>query len=90
LAATRNKGDRICPRCTIPTAEFDKLGHQRDMRGRVTRARSYLSDLVSRARDCIYRMGYLVSGAAMERMLRPMSIVPTVVSNSTLRQIMPA
>jgi hypothetical protein len=81
LATTRNRGDRICPRCTIPTAEFDKLGHQQDTKGRTTRARSYCPDLVNRARDCIYNLGYLVTGAAVERMLRPMSLVPTVVSS---------
>jgi hypothetical protein len=83
LGTTRNKGDRICPRCTIPTAEFNKLGHQQDTKGRITRARSYLSDLVNRARDCIYRMGYLVNAAGVERMLHPMSLVPTVVSGVT-------
>ena len=57
------------------------------MKGRATRARSYLPDLVNRARDWVYHMGYLVSGAAVERILRPMSLVPTVVSSQTLRWI---
>lgn len=79
LGTTRTKGDRICPRCTIPTADFDKLGHQQDTTGRIARARHYPEYLVNRARDCIYSSGYPVNHAGIERMLKPMSVVPTVV-----------
>lgn len=79
LATTRTLGDRICPRCTIPTEEFDKLGLLRDITGRVTRARSYVSYLVNLARTWIYHQGYLVNSAAVERLLKPWTVVPTVV-----------
>ncbi|KAF8233087.1 hypothetical protein L208DRAFT_1142259, partial [Tricholoma matsutake] len=77
LGTTHNKGDWICPQCTTPTAEFNKLGHQQDMKGRITQSQSYLSSLVNRARDCIYCAGYTINATAVERMLRPMSLVPT-------------
>jgi len=42
-------------------------------------ARSYLGDLVLRARECIYKLGYSVVAAGIERMLKPLSLVPTLV-----------
>jgi hypothetical protein len=87
LGTTCNKGVRICPRCTTPTAEFDKLGHLQDVKGCIARARSYLGDLVRRARDCVYHKGYVVNAAAVERMLHPMLLVPTLVRGITFNRI---
>jgi hypothetical protein len=79
LATTRNRGDCTCPRCTIPRKEFDKLGQHYDLKARVSQARSYLGDLVERARQCIYKSGYCLTAAGIERMLKPLSLVPTTV-----------
>jgi hypothetical protein len=79
----RNRGDCTCPRCTIPRKEFDKLGQHHDLKGRITRARSYLGSLIERARECIYKLGYSVTAAGIERMLKPLSLVPTTVRQAT-------
>jgi hypothetical protein len=59
--------------------EFDKLGQRNDMKKRVTLTRSYFSSLVNWAREYIYKFGYFISAAGIERMLHPLSVVPTVV-----------
>ena len=79
LGTTRSKGDRICPRCTILTATFDKLGHQHDTAERATKARHYPQMLVHTARAHVYSSGYPVNSVGIERMLKPMSLVPTTV-----------
>jgi hypothetical protein len=79
LATVRNRGNCTCPRCTIPRKEFDKLGQHYDLKGRTTQARSYLGDLVKRAREAIYKSGHFVTAAGIERMLKPLSLVPTTV-----------
>jgi hypothetical protein len=56
------------------------MGQVRDMNHRIQKARSYLWDIVRRARDFIYRLGLPVAGVAVERLLKPFSIVPTIVS----------
>jgi hypothetical protein len=63
----------------IPQKEFDKVGHRNDAKGRITRARSYLFSLIDRARECIYKYGHFITSTAIERMLHPVSVVPTVV-----------
>jgi hypothetical protein len=83
LATIRNCGDCTCPWCTIPQKEFHKLGQHHDMKGRITRTRSYLGDLVENARECIYKSGYSVTAAGVEHMLKPFSLVPTMVRLAT-------
>jgi hypothetical protein len=55
------------------------MGQARDMQSRLSRARSYVGDLITLARDFIYRKGLNVAGAAVERLLLEHSWVPTTV-----------
>ena len=51
---------------------------------RVSQARtSYLGDLVEKAREYIYKSGYSVTAAGIERMLKPFSLMPTTVRLAT-------
>jgi hypothetical protein len=79
IAALREKGDCLCPRCLVTKADIDKLGYIRDARNRISNARTYARDLVVTARDIIYRLGYGVKSAAVERVLKEKSLVPTLV-----------
>jgi hypothetical protein len=63
----------------MPKTEFMKVGQHHDVNVCVKLARVYLADVVNRARDYIYKSGYFVNAAGMERMLKPFSLVPTVV-----------
>jgi Plavaka transposase len=80
LAALRDKGLCLCPRCLVPRDALDKLGQVRDSQGRTSRARIFDLDWITRARNVIYRLGFPVRSAAIERMLKPTSLAPTVVS----------
>jgi hypothetical protein len=66
--------------------DCDKLGGVFDMRYRLEKARTYLADVVNNARDRIYRLGHGVSAKGVENLLKPFSLVPTVVGifNCTL------
>ena len=79
LAALRDKGLCLCPRCLVPRDALDKLGQVRDSQGRISRARIFDLDWITRARNIIYQLGFPVRSAGIERMLKPASLSPTVV-----------
>src|SRR6267154_3466186 len=79
LATVRNNGNCPCPRCLVKKEDISKLGQVRDMQNRLSRARSYVGDLITRARDFIYKLGLNVAGAAVERLLFEHSWAPTTV-----------
>jgi hypothetical protein len=56
------------------------MGLKRDQNIREHKRR-YFGDLVQRARDLIYKEAAKITGAAVNRLLKPTSSVPTIVSN---------
>lgn len=87
LATIRDKGLCACPRCSIPRIEFDKLGLAKDSEQRLNTERSAPTSIVANARHRIYDKGYTVNAAAIERMLKPQSLVPTIVCAYLLQHI---
>jgi hypothetical protein len=77
ISTIRNKGLCPCPRCFILKTEIYKLGQKLDARCRIAQARTYLGDIITTARDFIYKQGYGVTSAAVERLLKEKSWVPT-------------
>jgi hypothetical protein len=63
----------------VKKEDISKLGQVRDMKNRLSRARSYVGGLITQARDFIYKLGLNVAGAAVERLLAEHSWVPTAV-----------
>lgn len=80
LGTIRDGGLCPCPRCTVLMTDTDKLGQVFDMKYRLTKARTYLGDIVAKARDYIYNLGYGLQSAFTERLLKPLSLTPTIVS----------
>lgn len=72
-------GARPCPRCLVSLCDVSLLGTERDFRTRKTLVRNGNQFNVHVARKIIYRDGYTVSSAAVENLLRPNSLVPTLV-----------
>lgn len=60
------------------------MGGVFDIRYRVEKARIYLSDAVNNARDRIYQLGHGVSAQGVENLLKPFSLLPTVVRTFVL------
>ena len=79
LATVRDRGCCPCPRCQASKKDFDQMGLVRDLRARITKARVYFSDKITRARDFIYELGKPIAGTAVERLLKVQSLVPTPV-----------
>jgi hypothetical protein len=52
---------------------------KRDNKFRLKNVRTYLFDYVQIARDAIYRLGAAIAGAAVNRLLKTTSSVPTLV-----------
>lgn len=82
IASIRNLGKCPCPRCLIPLNRVRNLGMARDMTQRDTMAR--VDDVQRRsrieaARRLIYEKNFTVNSAAVEKILRDMSLVPTAV-----------
>ncbi|KZT20578.1 hypothetical protein NEOLEDRAFT_1158607 [Neolentinus lepideus HHB14362 ss-1] len=81
LATLRDKGNCPCPRCLVLKNEIPALGQHLDMQRRNQRARKANGEWrrkVEMARGFIYEQGYRVNSKAIERVLQPESLVPTV------------
>ena len=59
--------------------DISKLGQVRDVQNRLSHAHSYVGDLVTRAREFVYKLGLNVTGAAVECLIYEHSWVPTKV-----------
>ena len=82
LATIRNLGSFPCPRCLIPKEKIPEVGTKNDDRRRERDQRVANDNLFSDiklARTWIYNEGLLVKSAAVERLLSPTSLVPTLV-----------
>ena len=62
-------------------SQTDTVGLVADVKTRTEKARKYLADMVNEARRAIYTLGLPIGGAAVERLLKPTSSVPTKVSS---------
>ena len=82
LATIRNLGSFPCPRCLIPKEKIPEVGTKNDDRRRERDRRVANNKLfsdINLARTWIYNEGSLVKSAAVERLLSPTSLVPTLV-----------
>ncbi|KJA20593.1 hypothetical protein HYPSUDRAFT_101131, partial [Hypholoma sublateritium FD-334 SS-4] len=87
LATIRNLGSFPCPRCLVPKEKIPEIGTKNDDRRRETNRRVANNSLFSKirlARTWIYNQGLRVKAAAVERLLSPTSLVPTVNAFSIL------
>jgi hypothetical protein len=84
IATIRDNGLCPCPRCLVPKNDIDRLGYMQDAKNRITMARTYIRHLVVHARDFIYKMGYGLDSAPVKRLLKPRSLVPTLVGQIPL------
>lgn len=89
LATIRNLGDFPCPRCLTPLSLAHKFGTPEDKQQRIDQARvddEARQKKISKARKLIYgKFGakkdtnFGVTSAAVERILKDQSLVPTSV-----------
>jgi hypothetical protein len=81
LATIRDKGLSPCPRCLTPKSGMDQTGAKRDSQFREKNVRKYLLNYVRAARDAIYKRASAICGVVIDRLLKPTSSVPTLVSS---------
>ena len=81
LATIRDRGLCPCPRCLVPKSKLDQTGTKRDSKFRLQNDRTYLFDHVLAARNAIYKSAAPIAGAAVNRLLKATSSVPTLVSH---------
>ncbi|KAF7976664.1 hypothetical protein HWV62_6005 [Athelia sp. TMB] len=77
ISLIRANGRCPCPRCYVEKGDIHRLGQAKDRQTR-TKARSYLGDIISKARRFIYETGNIVSSTIVEALLFARSLVPTV------------
>ena len=82
MACIRNLGGCPCPRCEIQLSKVHLVGMKRDRHDRAKLLR--VDDerrrfKVSQARKHIYDNNNAISSAGVERVLKPLSLVPTTV-----------
>jgi len=87
LASIRNLGCCPCPRCRVPLDHAHYFGMARDRSQRVSLARiddQERRSKVASARRLIYESKKRVDSAAVERLLKENSLVPSTVCSSVL------
>jgi hypothetical protein len=75
----------------VTKGQIWQLGTYQDKRRRETQARKDgpgLRDTISRARSFVYEKGFMVNSIAVDRLLKPESLVPTVVRPNILSPCM--
>jgi hypothetical protein len=80
LATIRDKGICPCPRCLTPKSQFNRIGYLQDLSQRVKQLRRYFTEKVTQARNAMFTCGAPIKGDLVESILKPFSLVPTVVS----------
>jgi Plavaka transposase len=83
IANIRNLGGCPCPRCITPKDQFQNVATANDMLRRDTLSRHDTEDRRSKimsARRLIYEDQYVVDTPQVEALLKPQSLVPTIVS----------
>lgn len=98
LATIRNLGDFPCPRCLTPLSLAHMFGTSDDKEKRINEARvdnKVRRDKISRARKLIYgklgaakKANFGVTSAAVERILKGQSLVPTDVCFSLIKTML--
>ncbi|KAI0362804.1 hypothetical protein OH77DRAFT_89642 [Trametes cingulata] len=81
LATIRDMGNCPCPRCLVAKDAISAVGTARDMTTRVRKARIDDDDRrfkVNLARSFIYEKGKGIGSVAVENLLKPQSLVPTI------------
>ena len=82
IANIRNLGGCPCPRCAIPKARFQDVATKNDMLQRTILARydtAERREKIFSARQLIYEEQYVIDTPQVEALLKPESLVPTVV-----------
>ncbi|KAK7689422.1 hypothetical protein QCA50_007214 [Cerrena zonata] len=78
LATIRDKGLCPCPQCLTPKSKLHLMGQANNLAFRVgTGIRKYLARSVTRARECIYKLGLGITSTAVNDLLKETSSVPT-------------
>lgn len=82
IASIRNLGGCPCPRCLIPKIKLQDVAKEEDILQRTVLARHDTierREKISAARRLIYEEQYVVDTSQVEALLKPESLVPTVV-----------
>ncbi|QRV90230.1 hypothetical protein RhiJN_18248 [Ceratobasidium sp. AG-Ba] len=81
IAAIRNGGDCLCPRCLVKKSKTSLVGTPHDNRLRVVKRRTgnkRYQAKIGKARDFIYKLGRSVQSQDVQKLLKGESYVPTM------------
>ena len=79
LATIRDNGLFPCPRCLVSKSVLHNLGCPDDIMVRIKQTRTFLGNLVKKARKHIYKDANAINGKKVDDLLKEFSGVPTVV-----------
>lgn len=81
LATNRERALCPCPRCLVEMKKVDKMGQKNDDKTRTEKPRTFFIDVVKSARRCLYKLGYSIASEKIDDILKPFSLMPTMVSS---------
>lgn len=90
MATIKNQGGCPCPRCLVTLSDTSNMGTKRDMNFRQSKNQIRVDNLqyrahVTSARKIIYENNYVVNSVAIDKILKPTSLVPTRVRTNGKR-----
>ena len=87
MATIRDNGLFPCHRCLVSKSALHKLGSLDDKKARIEQPRTFLANLVRKARKLIYKDCKAINGSAVDDVLKEFSGVPTVVCCRTISML---
>ncbi|KAF9455660.1 hypothetical protein BDZ94DRAFT_1179515 [Collybia nuda] len=78
LATIRERGLCPCPRCMVEKKKIDKMGQKNDIKARDKNPRTFMANLVQKARNCFYQLGYSIASKIVDATLKPFSLMSTM------------
>ena len=79
LATIRDNGLFPCHRCLVSKSVLHQLGCPEDIAVRIKQTRTFLGNLVKKARKLIYKDAKPINGSGVDDLLKGFSGVPTAV-----------
>ena len=88
IANIRDLGNRPCPRCLVKKDQLDQTGKPADIRTRrLLRDPEKHEIKVRSARELLFSKGTVLGSVKIERLLKPQSLVPTLVCYTSCRSV---
>jgi hypothetical protein len=72
-----------CPRYLVQLKDVNKMGQKNDLKKQINQPWTWMVNLVQTVHNCIYKLDYSIASKKIDNMLKPFSMMPTIVSKTS-------